>query len=261
MSASLNYYWRLAATGGCFATFGIGGLVLSALVFPILLLLPGEVRSRHARWLIHQSCALFMRLMETVGIMHLEVIGAQRLRSSGNTLVLANHPTLIDAVALISLMPHASCVVKRALWKNPFLGGVVRSAGYISNAEPETLIDDCVADLVSGNPLLVFPEGTRSEPGKPLHFLRGAAYIALQSGLPIVPVLIDCSPSTLTKREKWYHIPPRPFHLRIEVLAPISASRWVEADEVETIAARKLTRALEAYFTQQLERNRQDGRS
>lgn len=260
MSASLNYYWRLVATGGCFATFSIGGLALSTLVFPLLLLVPGESRARHARWIIHKAFGFFIELMETLGIMRLEVIGAERLRRCRNTLVLANHPTLIDAVALISLMPHASCVVKRALWKNPFLGGVVRSANYISNAEPETLIDECVADLASGNPLVVFPEGTRSEPGMPLHFLRGAAYVALKSGLPIMPVLIDCSPSTLTKREKWYHIPPRPFHLRIEVLAPISASRWVEGSEIETIAARKLNRGLEAYFTQQLERNRQDGR-
>lgn len=261
MTASLNYTWRLLATGGCFAIFGIGGLILSTFVFPLLLLLPRETRTSRARWIIHKSFGFFMGLMEAVGIMRLEVIGAERLRACNNTLVLANHPTLIDAVALISLMPHASCVVKRALWKNPFLGGVVRSANYISNAGSETLIDDCAADLATGNPLLVFPEGTRSEPGKPLHFLRGAAYIILKSGLPILPVLIDCRPSTLTKREKWYHIPPQPFHLRLEVLAPISASRWLDGDEVQTIAARKLNRGLEAYFTQNLKRNEQDERS
>lgn len=258
MTARLNYCWRLAATGGCFAAFGIGGLALSTLVFPLLLLIPGKARSRRARWIIHKSFGVFMQLMESVGIMRLEVIGADRLRMCRNTLVLANHPTLIDVVALISLMPEASCVVKRALWKNPFLGGVVRAADYVSNSDPENLIDDCADDLAAGNPLVIFPEGTRSQPGQPLSFLRGAAYIALKSGMPILPVLIDCSPTTLSKREKWYQIPHRRFHLRIEVLAPISANRWIEAGEVQTIAARKLTQALEAYFTQELKR---DGRS
>lgn len=261
MTASLNYYWRLAATGGCFAAFGIGGLALSVLVFPILLLIPGKARSRRARWIIHKSFGIFMRLMETVGIMRLEVIGGDRLRHCRNTLVLANHPTLIDVVALISLMPEASCVVKRALWKNPFLGGVVRAADYVSNSEPENLIDDCADDLAAGNPLIIFPEGTRSPPGKPLRFLRGAAYIALKSGVPILPVLIECSPTTLTKREKWYQIPHRRFHLRVEVLAPTSASRWIKAGDASTIAARKLTLALETYFTQELERGKKDGRS
>lgn len=261
MTASLNYYWRLAATGGCFAAFGIGGLALSTLVFPILLLTPGGSRSRHARWIIHKSFGLFMRLMESVGIMRLEVIGGERLRSCRNTLVLANHPTLIDVVALISLMPEASCVVKRALWKNPFLGGVVRAADYVSNSDPENLIDDCAEDLVAGNPLIIFPEGTRSQPGKPLRFLRGAAYIALKSGMPILPVLINCSPSTLSKCEKWYHIPHRRFHLRIEVLAPTSAGCWIDSAEAPAIAARRLTQSLETYFTEELEKNDRDGRN
>src|ERR1035437_6669462 len=167
MTASLNYYWRLAATGGCFAAFGIGGLALSVLVFPLLLVFPGPARTQHARWLIHKSFAAFLGLMQLVGIMRLEVIGGERLRNCRNTLVLANHPTLIDVVALISLMPQASCVVKQALWENPFLGGVVRAAAYVSNSDPENLIDDCAHDLAAGNPMIIFPEGTRSQPGRP----------------------------------------------------------------------------------------------
>lgn len=255
MIAKINYGWRLAATGGCFAVFGVGGLLLSTLIFPPLLLLPKEKRGLRARWLIHKSFKLFLWLMQTVGIMRFDVIGAEKLHGCRNTLVLANHPTLIDVVAMISLMPAASCVVKQALWKNPFLSGVVRAAEYISNSEPEKLIRDCTEDLAAGNPLVIFPEGTRSQPGKPLHFLRGTAYIALSSGLPILPVLISCKPTTLTKSEKWYHIPPKRFHLRIEVLEQVFATRWVEAHEPQTIAARKLTQALEAFFTQELERH------
>ncbi|MGH6627216.1 MAG: lysophospholipid acyltransferase family protein [Burkholderiaceae bacterium] len=252
MTPRLNYYWRLAATGGCFAMFGLGGLALSIFVFPALWALSGNTRSQRARWVIHKAFGLFIGLMKTMGIMRFEVIGADKLRHCRSTLVLANHPTLIDVVALISLMPTASCVVKQALWKNPFLGGVVRAANYISNSEPENLLDACAADLAAGNPLLIFPEGTRSQPGKPLHFLRGCAYIILKSGMPILPVLIDCNPTTLTKREKWYQIPQRRFDLRIEVLEPVDATRWVTAGEPPTIAARKLTHGLEAYFTQEL---------
>jgi 1-acyl-sn-glycerol-3-phosphate acyltransferase len=253
MSGGLNYYWRLLATAGCFAVFGIGGLLLTLLVFPVVALCCGpRTRSTRVRWIIHKAFGAFIWLMESVGIMRFELIGGERLRHCRNTLVLANHPTLIDVVALISLMPAASCVVKQRLWRNPFLGGVVRAADYINNSLPETLIDDCSKDLAAGHPLIIFPEGTRSVPGRPLHFLRGASYIAMNSGVPVLPVLIDCHPTTLSKRERWYRIPQRRFHLRLEVLKPIAVNQWVTPNVSLPIAARRLTHALEAYFTQEL---------
>ena len=249
----LNYYWRLVATGSCFAGFGIGAMALSILVFPVLRLTSRKTRAMRVRWVIHKSFVLFIWTMETFGIMRLEVIGAEKLRSCRNTLVLASHPTLIDVVALISLMEAANCVVKRDLWNNPFLGGVVRAADYISNADPENLINDCVDTLTTGNPLIIFPEGTRTKPGQQLHFQRGAAYIALKSGTPILPVIIHCTPSTLTKGQKWYQIPHHRVNLRLEVLAPLSASQWVAADAPQALAARKLTQSLQAYFIRELD--------
>ncbi len=252
MIARLNYYWRLAATGCCFALFGLGGFSLAAVVFPVLRAVPGGVPVHRVRWMVHKSFGAFLWFMRAVGIMRMEVVGAERLINCRGALVLANHPTLIDVVAMVSLMPKASCVVKQALWKNPFLGGVVRAAGYVSNSDPDRLIDDCVQTLRDGEPLLIFPEGTRSLPDVSLSFQRGAAYVALRSGAPVLPVLIDCSPSTLTKREKWYQIPHRPFHLRIEVLEPLDVRQWVGSVEGTPIAARRLTQALESYFTLEL---------
>jgi 1-acyl-sn-glycerol-3-phosphate acyltransferase len=251
--ASIKHYWRLAATGGCFVLFSLGGLVLWTTVFPILRVLPSRRRER-TRWVIHKSFAAFLGLMEITGIMRLDVEGGERLRNLKGALVLANHPTLIDFVALVSLMPSASCVVKQALWKSPFLGGVVRAAGYVSNSDPDRLIHDCADELKAGWPVIIFPEGTRTQPGESLSFQRGAAYVALRSGLPTVPVLIDCNPMTLTKRDKWYQIPPRRFHLRIRVLDPIDVERWSEPEDAQTIAARKLTRAFEGFFIQELSR-------
>lgn len=252
MIERLNYCWRLFATGGCFAAFGLGGFALWTVVFPVVRMLPGGSRAERVRKVIQQSFAAFIWLMKTLGIMRLEVSGAERLRNCRNVLVLANHPTLIDVVALVSLMPDASCIVKQALWQNPFLGGVVRAAGYLSNSDADRLIDDCAAGLASGSPLIIFPEGTRSRPNQPLAFQRGAAYIALRSAKPILPVLIDCSPTTLTKQEKWYQIPHRPFHLRIKVLDPLGPELWLRPDEAQSIAVRRLTTTLESHFTQEL---------
>jgi 1-acyl-sn-glycerol-3-phosphate acyltransferase len=252
MLPSPNYCWRLVATGACFVIFSLGGALLWLLVFPALRVLPATKRPKRIRWVIHKSFGAFLRLMEFLGIMRMEIEGGEQLRDCGGALVLANHPTLIDVVALISLMPAASCVVKRALWDDPFLGGVVRSAGYLANSEGDGLIDDCARDIKAGRPLIVFPEGTRTWPGEPLRFQRGAAYIALRSDAPVLPVLIDCRPSTLTRREKWYQIPPRPFLLRIRVLAPFFPEYRAQPGEAQTMTARGLTRALQEFFTLEL---------
>ena len=252
LTANLNFGWRLFATGVCFTTFGIGGMLLTVLVFPPLWLLPARQRLRSTRWVIHRVFGGFMSMMQLLGVMRLEVRGGDILRECRHVLVLANHPTLVDVVALVALMPHASCVVKQALWKNPFLGGPVRAAGYINNSSPEALLEACAQDLAEGNPLLIFPEGTRSEPGQPLRFLRGASYLALKSGKPILPVLIDCQPSTLTKKKPWYQIPDRPFHLRISVQQPINPADWQLDPAAPAIAARHLTVKLEQHFSHSL---------
>ncbi len=254
MRAFLNYQWRLVATGACFAVFGLGGFVLWAFVFPVLRRAPKHRCSERIRRVIHKSFGAFLWLMQSIGIMRLEIDGAEKLRNCTGALILANHPTLIDVVALISAMPSASCVVKQSLWLNPFLGGVVRAARYISNSDSDSLIDDCARDLQSGNSLIIFPEGTRTRPGEQLAFQRGAAYIALRSHVPVIPVLIDCNPTTLTKREKWYQIPPRRFHLRLKVLDPVSIESSAMPDEPQTISARRLTRFFEGFFTQELAR-------
>lgn len=254
MRQRLNYCWRLLATAFSFALFSLGGLLMSLLVFtPMLMIRDRTKRKRMARWCIHKSFKCFIGFMESVGIMRLEVENGERLGNCDNMLILANHPTLIDVVALISLMPNASCVVKAALWRSPFIGGVVRAADYISNSQPEDLLRDCARDLDNGNPLIIFPEGTRSQPGQALRFLRGASYIALDSGRPLLPVIISCTPSTLTKQQKWYQIPERRFDLRVKILSPENVAQWVDAAETPTIAARKLTQALEAFFTHKLE--------
>lgn len=253
MIARLSHWWRLSVTGSCFATYGLGGIFLSAIVFPGLRMLPGPDHLR-SRWLIHKFFASLMWVLRRLGVMRLETENIDALRTAGPVLVLANHPTYIDVVALISYMPHTDCVVKSALWKNPFFGGVVRAAGYISNDDSDALLDDCACSLSRGTPLIIFPEGTRSVTGQPMRFVRGAARIALRSQASILPVVIHCDPPTLTKGQKWYKIPPRPFRLVISVRPPLRLSDFLTGDEPAGIAARKLTDGLERYFTRELER-------
>lgn len=251
---SANYLWRLLVTGICFGGFAIGGGLLSLVALPLLRLLPGTRRQHHlrARRLIGAMFGVMIRTLCVTGTMRLELSGIERLRQNNGALIIANHPTLIDVVILLWLYPQANCVVKAALWANPFYWGVVRAAGYVDNASPESLIEDCAGRLTEGESLLIFPEGTRTLPGAPLDFMRGASYVALKCRRPLLPVIITCEPATLTKSTPWYCIPPRPFEMRISVQEPLPLETLVATPDPTPIAARRLTTALENYFTDEL---------
>ncbi len=256
MSDKAFYFWRLLATGWCFLCFSLGGLMLAVFVFPVFNILSLFAREhttchKRAQAVIHCAFWFFMRKMEILGIMKMEIIGAEKLTTNRPKLILANHPTLVDVVMLISLLKNTNCVVKKALFRDPFLGGVVRAAGYINNDGTDAVIDVCVEALQSGDNLVIFPEGTRSVPGKDMKFQRGAAHIAARAGVDVVPVTITCDPPTLSKADKWYHIPHRPFHLRAEVGDTLDIAQLV-TDEPSAIISRRVTKYLHDYFTQRL---------
>ncbi len=260
IAAKFGYGWRLLATGISFFCFGAGGLMLWVLVFPLLSLLPGKPQQRVARGqkTVSYSFYLFIALMHRLGVMTYDIVGLDKLNRAGQ-LIIANHPTLVDIVFLISRVKQASCIVKARLWHNPFMRGPIVNAGYISNGDPELMIAECVAWLRSGGSMIIFPEGTRSLPGQPYRFQRGAAAIALQANAKVTPVTLSCYPSTLTKAERWYQIPERRFHLTLHVGDDIALDDF-SGIRPQSVGVRRFTRYLQDYFTQQRELYKHDGK-
>jgi len=248
---TLNYGWRLFATGFSFFSFGLGGLLLGLLVFPVLSVLPSSRSQQISRGqkVVHYSFYVFIGLMHRMGVMTYEISGLEKLNRPGQ-LIVANHPTLVDIVFLISRIKQASCIVKGSLWRNPFMRGPIVNAGYISNSDPEKMITDCVDCLQAGGTLIIFPEGTRSMPNKPYSFQRGAAAIALQANTIVTPVTLSCYPSTLTKAEPWYSIPNRRFHLTMHVGDDIPLQDFINITP-KSIAIRRFNAYLQNYFSQQ----------
>ena len=252
MSDLLGRYWRVCATGISFALFGIGGLLLRVLVFPLLTLLVRQPSRRigAARSVIRLTFRAFVGLMRGLGVLRYEIIGLERL-NRGGMLILANHPTLIDTVFLMAFVKNADCIVKSHLWNNPFTSAPVRAAGYISNASGVALVEQCVASLRAGNNLIIFPEGTRTPACGAITLKRGAANIAVRGAWPVTPVLIGCQPPTLGKGEKWWCVPQRHARFRIEVREDIDVARFCGAGTSEVMAVRHLTDHLQQFFTEE----------
>ena len=248
----------MARSGFAFALLGVMSLVLALLVMPPLRLLPGEAdeRERRAQKALHWFVRGYLRWLRILRLCRIECTGAERLREPG-TLVVANHPTFLDALTLMSFMPQADCVVKQSYYDHPFLAGSARGAGYIPSLAGPELVDECVERLLRGRSVIIFPEGTRSPPNGLAPFARGAAHIALRSGRDPLPVAIRCEPATLHREQRWWEVPDRKFTLTLDVGQPLVVkeclAREVPQPQSRSRAARVLTASLRHYFQSQLD--------
>jgi 1-acyl-sn-glycerol-3-phosphate acyltransferase len=249
-SGFANRAWRLIGTGFSFSLFGVAGLVMGLIVFPLLFIFLREParRQRVARGLIALSFGAFIRIMSAIGVLSYRIDGLAEAKETRNCLIIANHPTLIDVVFLIWLFPQSDCVIKEAVVRNPFMRSVVLAANYISNDDPLALLTTCVERLRAGSSLILFPEGTRSVQGQSLALKLGAAAAAVRSDSLIQPVLISCTPPTLAKNEPWHQIPRQQpfFHLRI--FAPRSVRDFVPTGSDERQRTRTLNQAFADFF-------------
>jgi 1-acyl-sn-glycerol-3-phosphate acyltransferase len=249
--------WRALRTGIAFASFGVLALWLVVSSIPRIRRSCSDETERQLRVqaVTNRTNRRFMRLMSGLGLMRYRGHGLERLREPG-ILVVANHPTLIDAVAILGEMPSADVITKRENAEDFFMGGVVAAAGYIINTGGQAIVDTCAARLAAGRSLLMFPEGTRSPKGGLGHFHRGAAYIAIASGRPLLPVIATCDPPTLMRGQPWYEVPDRPFEYTLRVGEPIDVRPFQQAiarGEPRGRVARRLTAELRERFEKALE--------
>lgn len=244
--------WRVLATGFAFVEAGILPLLLAVAV-PGLRLLPGgreraELRVQKA---IHWLTRFYLAGVGLLGAFRVRCSDPERLRRPG-ILVVANHPTLLDAWALMSQMPQADCVVKERYYENFFLGGPARGAGFIPSRDGPGLVDECVERLLRGRSLIMFPEGTRSPEDELGPFARGAAHIALRAGCDLIPVTIRCDPAALYHGQAWWDVPERVPTLTLTVGDPLPVKDVVDTRMSRGRAARALNTHLREYFERQL---------
>jgi 1-acyl-sn-glycerol-3-phosphate acyltransferase len=160
----------------------------------VSLLLGPLTRDRRASlWAMRQWCRSSARGLA------IDVVADGMGNAPGGAFVYcSNHQSLLDILVLGSVLPgDYKWAAKRSLMKIPFLGWHLQLAGHVpvdrsrgSRAAAE-VIGRFEKVLREGKPLLVFPEGTRSEDGILRSFKNGGFYAAIRAGVPVVPVALD----------------------------------------------------------------------
>lgn len=246
MKKLLDRPWRVVATGFSFVLFGLGGLCLGVFLGADLILLRAgpATKIRVARRAISLLCIFYIKTLRALGLLTYQCDGFVDVDWRGK-LIIANHPTLLDAVFLMALIPNATFVAKASMTRHAMVGGAARLAGYIANdQEGAELLEQAKQALGRGETLVIFPEGTRTS-GSEVKFKRGAANIAVATGCPIVPIQIRCEPVTLRKNQKWYDVPPRKPKFTFSVLPEITLRHVIDTDRPTGIQARQLNHYLQ----------------
>ena len=245
------WYWRLFMTAFSFFLFGIGALLVGMVLLPVVKLIPAahDVKRRRARAVMSASLRMFIGVMHRSRSLTYEFSGRERLGRPGQ-IVIANHPSLIDVVFLLAFMPTATCVVKQGLWRNPLTRWAVTLVEFIPNDNTAGMIEGAARALKEQQNLIIFPEGTRTRPNQPMIFHRGAANVALRGAATATPVYIRVEPTTLTKSEPWYRIPPRRPHFMLAVGHDLDLSPYRNAPL--PLGSRALNEDLLRHFQQEL---------
>jgi 1-acyl-sn-glycerol-3-phosphate acyltransferase len=205
------YAYRILAKWFSFFIFGLGALVLAIAVFPPmrLILHPRARFQKYGRRFISVVLRLFIFIMHGLRIVNLEPDNRENYRNLKSKIVVANHPSLLDVVMLLSLIPNADCIVNAYLKRN-ILTGVVRQLYILGSRDIDDIFQACTASLRQGNCLIIFPEGTRTPRVGKVILKKGAARIALATGYSIVPVHIGGTDKFgLGKKDPWTGFNPR----------------------------------------------------
>jgi 1-acyl-sn-glycerol-3-phosphate acyltransferase len=215
----------------------------------VILLIPGTIARLFAPHRVLDVAILWARTLvlclRIICRIRVEVTGLEHV-PRGAALIASRHQSAFDTFVWMTIVPRCCYVLKRELLRIPLFGPLLRSARMIAvnrasgAAAIRTLIRDGAQAVREERQIVIFPEGTRAEPGAMLPLQPGIAALAARTGLPVIPVVTDSGHHWGRRAfRKWpgtIHIairPPIPAGLKREVLmarlarelaAPLEAS-------------------------------------
>ncbi len=183
-------------------------LTMLASTLDLLVALPLSLLfDRGTRRIVHQNSIWWARsIIGFSPIWRMVVTGREHLQNGKHYIVIANHQSLLDILAVCAALPiNFKFLAKRELFQIPLMGWGMASAGYIpvdraSHKSGREAVQKIARVLNMGVSVLLFPEGTRSPDGKIQAFKMGAFKLARDNKVEILPVVVDGTGQALPKK-------------------------------------------------------------
>lgn len=228
-----------------FLYFGAGAFLLST--FSVLLMPLVPVKKNKKMLFFHQVLSKFMKsVLYSNPFVKKRVINLHQEDFSKQCIIIANHTSFLDILALGMLHPKLIYLVNDWVYDSPIFGKAVKMAGFypVSNG-----IDDGVDHLKEkvrqGYSIIAFPEGSRSKTQKIRRFHKGAFHLSRNLQLDILPVLIHGNAHVLPKGDFIIH----DGEITIDILKRIPPNT-----EDSPLANSKMTKAVSGYFKKEFQK-------
>jgi 1-acyl-sn-glycerol-3-phosphate acyltransferase len=188
--------------------------VVALVCFPLL---PRRSGIAFGRLGIMAGFRLYAWSLSAFGAYRLDLRALDGLRNGPPVVLCPNHPSLIDALFILTRHPNLVCVMKKELLRNIFLGAGSRLACYIPSGQPRQMIKECIEELARGGSILLFPEGTRTT-RVPINPLTGSVgVIAKHAGVPVQVLIIETDSPYLSKGWPLFRVPSLPITYRVRL--------------------------------------------
>ena len=219
----------------CFFIFGIGAVILNFLLFPFI-----KNNKELCSDIIHNTWRFFVNLMMFLKLFRLDVKNLEKIE---NIVIVSTHPSFIDIVILIALIPRSTCFVKKELAHNPILKNLVTSIFITNEVELDELKSESKKMLDRGFNVIIFPSGIRHRRDEFPKIRKGASLVALNAGKNIVPIKMFSDRDFLFINQPFYAVSDRCVNFEIEQMREINIADFI--GESEIITKQRLTHKIE----------------
>lgn len=205
-------------------------------------LLPARAGRRVGRLAISVGFRVYLHFLTIFCACRFDLAALNALRRDQPLILVANHPSLLDVVMIVSRLPNAVCVMKASLMDNILLGAGARLARYIRNDAPVSMVRRACAELQQGVHLVIFPEGSRTRHFPVDAFTNAAGLIASSTGVPLQSLIIEFSSPYLGKAWPLFRKPELPLRCTVRLGRRFGAPAHI----------RSFTGELEGYFRKEM---------
>jgi len=190
------------------------------------------------RWQ-HTFARLWSWLILTTSGIRTRVEGVENLNPVETAIYCANHQSAMDIPILFANLPvQFRFVAKRSLFRMPFMGWHLKRSGHIPvdrerPREAMRSLDAAAQRIRAGSSVVLFPEGHRSRNGKMGPFKSGSFYLAIQAGVPVIPITLNGTRAVL--KPDTYHVRAGPTEM---IVHPAIPTRGLALRDVDALCGK-----------------------
>ena len=229
-----------------FVVFGFATIFMGYVCFPLIKLFVSDKQKRLFKYslFVRTAWQIFVKYLKLIKIISVKTNDLDKLKNIKNSVIVTTHPSFIDGVVLLSIIPNATCLVADRLAENWLTQNIVKSMFVISGVPVEDIVKQTDKMLENGLSVMIFPSGKRHLANEYPKIRKGAALISMSANKDIIPIKMTTDIPFLQIGEPVSKPLEKTVEYTIEVKETINIKEFTEKYEDEFIRKREITKAI-----------------